>query len=44
MANSNGIDVSSYQSGINIKAIAGDFVIVKATQGVNYTNPTCISN
>lgn len=39
MANSNGIDVSSYQSGINIKAIAGDFVIVKATQGVNYTNP-----
>lgn len=40
MANcSNGFDISSYQGGIVIKNVAGDFVIVKATQGTNYINP-----
>ena len=36
----NGVDISAYQSGINISALSNtDFVIVKATQGTNYTNP-----
>lgn len=36
----NGIDIASYQSGINIASMGTtDFVIVKATQGVSYTNP-----
>lgn len=38
----NGIDVSSYQGGINLANIAGDFVIIKATQGTNYVNPYMI--
>ncbi|QIL49850.1 lysozyme [Weissella coleopterorum] len=37
----NGIDISSYQSGINIANVPADFVIVKATQGVNYVSPDC---
>lgn len=40
MANcSNGYDIASYQGGIDNSKVSGDFVIVKATQGVNYTNP-----
>lgn len=40
MANQvNGVDISSYQGRLVVKNIAGSFVIVKATQGVNYTNP-----
>lgn len=36
----NGIDIASYQAGINIGAMTTtDFVMVKATQGVSYTNP-----
>ena len=35
----NGIDISSWQSGINIAKVSADFVIVKATGGVSYTNP-----
>lgn len=35
----NGVDLSSYQSGLNAGAIDADFVIVKATQGLNYINP-----
>lgn len=35
----NGIDVSSWQAGINIAAVPADFVIVKATQGTNYVSP-----
>lgn len=36
----NGIDIASYQNGINIAGMTTtDFVIVKATQGVSYTNP-----
>lgn len=39
MAALNGYDIASYQSGINIAAVPGDFVIVKATQGISYLNP-----
>lgn len=35
----NGIDVASYQTGLNVAKVSGDFVIVKATEGTNYTNP-----
>ena len=35
----NGIDISSWQAGIDIKAVDADFVIVKATGGVGYYNP-----
>lgn len=35
----NGIDISSYQSSINIAAVPADFVIVKATEGTGYINP-----
>lgn len=35
----NGIDVSSWQEGINIAAVPADFAIVKATQGTNYVSP-----
>lgn len=34
-----GIDIASYQSGMDAGDIAGDFVIVKATEGTNYMNP-----
>lgn len=37
----NGIDISSWQQGINVAAVQGvDFAIVKATQGTGYTSPT----
>lgn len=36
-----GIDVSSYQTGIDLSKVPCDFVIVKATEGVNYVNPDC---
>ena len=40
MATMNGIDISSWQAGINIdKLTTTDFVIVKATGGTEYTNP-----
>ncbi|WP_338230757.1 GH25 family lysozyme [Lactiplantibacillus paraxiangfangensis] len=34
-----GIDIASYQTGMDVGDIAGDFVIVKATEGTNYVNP-----
>lgn len=37
----NGIDISSWQTGINLEAVPCDFVIIKATQGVGYVNPDC---
>ena len=37
--NLNGPDVSSFQAGIDFKKLAGDFGIVKATQGLTYINP-----
>lgn len=36
-----GIDISSYQAGINTASVPSDFVIIKATGGVGYTNPYC---
>ena len=36
----NGIDVSWWQRGINLYAVPADFVIVQATENVNYTSPT----
>ena len=35
----NGIDISSWQKGINLNAVPCDFVIVKATGGTEYINP-----
>lgn len=35
----NGIDISSYQAGLNASTISADFVIVKATEGLGYVNP-----
>ena len=35
----NGIDIASYQAGINLQKVPCDFVIVKATQGTKYVNP-----
>ena len=35
----NGIDIASYQAGINLAAVPCDFVIIKATQSTNYLNP-----
>ncbi|GKT03935.1 GH25 family lysozyme [Furfurilactobacillus entadae] len=37
----NGIDIASYQAGINIQQVKPDFVIIKATEGTNYVNPAC---
>ena len=34
-----GIDISSYQSGIDLTVVPCDFVIIKATQGTGYVNP-----
>lgn len=36
-----GIDISSYQAGIDLSVVPCDFVIVKATEGVGYVNPDC---
>lgn len=41
MATLNGIDVSSYQRGIDLAKLPVDFVIVKATEGTGYVNPDC---
>lgn len=35
----NGIDIASYQQGIDLTKVPGDFVIVKTTQGTYYKNP-----
>lgn len=35
------IDVASYQTGMDVGAVAGDGVIVKATGGTGYVNPAC---
>ena len=34
-----GIDISSHQGGLNLRAIWADFVIVKVTEGTAYENP-----
>lgn len=38
----NGIDISSWQSDINLAKVPCDFVIVKATEGTHYTNPAFV--
>ena len=35
----NGFDVASYQTGMDVGDVMGDFVLVKATEGTDYTNP-----
>lgn len=35
----NGIDISGWQSGINLAVVPADFVIIKATEGTGYINP-----
>lgn len=40
-AKMNGIDVSSWQTGINISQVDCDFVVTKATEGTSYVNPDC---
>lgn len=41
MAILRGIDVSVYQSALDVSGIAADFVIIKATGGSGYVNPHC---
>ena len=41
MATLNGIDISSWQAGIDLSAVPADFVIVKATEATTYVNPDC---
>lgn len=36
----NGVDIASYQKDMRCDKVDADFIIVKATQGVSYTNPT----
>lgn len=35
-----GIDISNYQRGLRIADIQADFVIVKASEGVGYADPS----
>lgn len=35
----NGIDIASYQTGIDLSVVPCDFVIIKATEGTGYANP-----
>ncbi|MFC2623729.1 MAG: GH25 family lysozyme [Propionibacterium acidifaciens] len=37
-----GIDISSYQAGIDLTLVPCDFAVVKATQGTGYMNPDCV--
>ena len=39
MATLNGIDISSWQKGIDLSSVPADFVIVKATEATTYVNP-----
>lgn len=36
-----GIDISHWQDGIDLSAIKADFVIVKATEGINFVDSKC---
>ncbi len=36
----NGIDIASYQSKLDVTKIKADFVIIKATEGTTYVNPS----
>lgn len=37
----NGIDISKWQDSLNAGTIPADFVIIKATEGVGYVDPSC---
>lgn len=37
----NGIDISAWQSGMDVSKVSADFTIIKATQGTWYVNPYC---
>lgn len=37
----NGVDVSSWQTGIDVSGMQMDFIIAKATEGTSYINPDC---
>ena len=37
----NGIDISAWQRGINLDVVPADFVIIKATEGLDYVNGDC---
>ncbi|MGL2219039.1 GH25 family lysozyme [Oenococcus oeni] len=37
----NGVDISNYQAGINLKLVPADFVLIKATEGTSYVSPAC---
>ena len=37
----NGIDISSWQKGIDLAAVPCEFVVIKATEGTSYVNPHC---
>ena len=37
----NGIDISSWQTGIDLSVVPCDFVVIKATGGIGYVNPDC---
>ena len=41
MSKLNGIDISAWQSGLDVAGVAADFVIIKATEGTTYTNSHC---
>ena len=36
-----GIDISKWQAGIDLNKINCDFVIIKATEGKSYVDPSC---
>lgn len=36
-----GIDISNHQSNIDLSKVACDFVIIKATEGKSYVDPSC---
>jgi lysozyme len=36
-----GIDISGHQSDLDLRIVPADFVIIKATQGVQYVSPVC---
>lgn len=35
-----GIDISNWQSNINLKSIKADFVIIKSSEGIGWTDPS----
>lgn len=36
-----GVDVSNWQAGLDLASLPVDFAIVKATEGIGYTDPSC---